>query len=126
MVALDASQEPAGLEDPTALPRQNEGEVFPQVLVAVLQTRAPHHDAVVEQGAVAFLQGMHLLHHVGVLVDVELINRRHFPDLFLILAVVRLRVVLVGESQLGVGCPVWPRANVGADTCGIGLEGEDG
>ena len=73
----------------------------------------------------AFLEGVHLLHHVGELRDVEFVDCRHLTDLFLILAVVRLRVVLVGESQLGVGRAVWPGADVGADARGVGLESQD-
>jgi hypothetical protein len=38
----------------------------------------------------------------------------------------RLRMVLVGESQLGVGGAVGPGADVGADARSVGLEGEDG
>ena len=126
LVAFDVSQEATGLESSTAFAGQNEGQVVTTVFVAVFQARPPHHDTVVEQSAFSFLEGMHLLYHVCVLVDVEFVDLHHFADLFLILAVVCLRVVLVGESQLGVGSAVRTRTDVSADTRGIGLKREDG
>ena len=62
-----------------ALACDDEGKVFAGVLVAVLKAGPPHHDAVVEQRAVAFAQAVHLLHHVGELRDVECGDRGDFP-----------------------------------------------
>ena len=126
LITFDAGEETAGLQRAAPFAGEDEGEIVATVLVAVLEARAPHHDAVVEQGAVAFLEGVHLLHHVGVLLDVELVDRRHLPNLFLIAAVVRLRMVLVAEAQLGIGRAVGSGADIGADAGGVGLEREHG
>ena len=61
LVAFDVRQETAGFERAAALAGDDEGQVLAGVLVAVLKAGAPHHDAVVEQGAVAFAQAVHLL-----------------------------------------------------------------
>ena len=80
LVALGVRQEAAGLDRAAALAGDDEGQVFAGVLVAVLKSGAPHHDAVVEQGAVAFAQAGHLFHHVGELGDVEGGDRGDFAD----------------------------------------------
>ena len=59
------------LERAAAFASNHEGEVFARVLVPVLQAGTPHHDAIVQQRAVAFAQAVHLFHHVSELGDVE-------------------------------------------------------
>src|SRR5262249_14923603 len=85
-------------------------------------TRAPHHDAVVEQRAVAFAQAGHLLHHVGELGDVEGGDGGDLADAFTVVVVMRHRVMHVAEAQLRIGYAVRGRADVRADAGHVGLE----
>ena len=126
LITFDAGEETAGLQRAAPFAGEDEGEIVATVLVAVLEARAPHHDAVVEQGAFTFFQRAHLLDHVGVLIDVELVDGGHLANLFLIAAIVGLRVVLIGEPKFRVRGPIGARSDVGAHPSGIGLEGEDG
>ena len=73
LVAFGIGEVAAGFYRAAAFSGEDEGEIFPAVFVAVLKTGAPHHDAVVEQRPFAFAQGGHLFHHVGKLIDVELV-----------------------------------------------------
>lgn len=95
------------------------------MFVAVLQARAPEHEAVVEEGAVGFADAVHPFDHVGELRDVEGGDGGDFAHHFGAIVVVRLGVVLVFEAELGVGDAVGRGADVGADAGGVGLEGED-
>src|SRR6185437_1715972 len=54
LVALDVGQETAGLDRAAATAGDDERKIRAGVFVAVLETGAPHHDAVVEQRAAAF------------------------------------------------------------------------
>ena len=125
LIALHTSQESTGFESSTAFACKNERKVVPSVLIAVLQARTPHHNTVVEQSTLAFLEAMHLFHHISLLVHIELVDRRHFANFFLIIAVMCLGVVLVGESKFGVGGTVRTGTDVGADTRGVGLKSEN-
>ena len=60
------------------------------MVIPVLEAGAPHHDAVVEQGAVALAEAGHLFHHVGELIDVELGDGSDFRDLVGLVVVMRL------------------------------------
>ena len=99
--------------EPPPLPAMMKGG-FALVLVAVFEPRTPHHDTVVEQGAFTFFQRAHLLDHVGVLIDVELVDGGHLANLFLIAAIVGLRVVLIGEPQFWVRGPIGARSDIRA------------
>ena len=81
LIALGVGQEASRVDRAAAFAGDDEGQVFAGVLVAVLEAGAPHHDAVVEQRAVAFAEAGHLLHHVGELGDVERGDRGDFRDL---------------------------------------------
>ena len=95
LIAFGVGQETSRVDRAAALARDDEGKVFAGVLVAVLKAGAPHHDAVVEQGAVAFAQAVHLFHHVGELGDVEGGDRGDLPDLLGFVVVMGLGVMLV-------------------------------
>ena len=82
-----------------ALSGNHKGEVFTSVYVPILQPRSPHHDAVVEQRAVALPQVRHLRHHVGKLPDVEFGDHGDLANLHGIVVVVGVGVMLVGETQ---------------------------
>ncbi len=105
-----------------ALARNDEGKILARMLVPILQAGPPHHDAVVEQRAVAFPQAVHLLHHVGELRDIECRDRGDLADLFRLVVVMSLGVMLVVESKFRIGSPVRRRADVGADTSRVRLE----
>ena len=75
-----------------------------------------------EQRAVAFAQAVHLLHHVGELLDVEGRDRGDFADLLRLVVVMGLGVMLVVESEFRIGNAVRRRADVGADASRVGLE----
>jgi len=126
LIALDIGKKTSRFDGAPTFACDNEREVFALVLVAVFEPRTPHHDTVVEQGAFTFFQRAHLLDHVGVLVDVELVDGGHLANLFLIAALVCLRVVLIGEPKFRVRGPIGARSDIGAHPSGIGLEGEDG
>ncbi len=103
LIALQIGQEASRVDRTASAAREDEGQVGPAVPVAVLQARAPHHDAVVEQRAVAFPQAGHLVDHVGKLVDVEFRDRGHLRDLLRVVVVVGLGVVLVVETEFRIG-----------------------
>ena len=110
------------LIEPPPRTSQNEGQVFPSVLVAVFKAGAPHHDAVVQKRAVAFPQVVHLFHHVSKLLDIECCDRGHFLDLLRLVVVVSLGMVLVIESEFRIRHTVRGRSNIGADAGRVGLE----
>src|SRR4051794_16565525 len=56
LVSMSVREETAGLDRAAAFAGDDEGEVLACVLVPVLETGTPHHDAIVQQGAVAFAQ----------------------------------------------------------------------
>lgn len=96
------------------------------MLVAVFQAAAPHHDAVVEQRAVAFTKTGHLFYHVGILVDVELRDGGDFADLLGLVVVMGGAVVRVAEAEFRIRDTIRRGADVGADACRVCLEGEHG
>lgn len=54
MVAFGVGEEAADADGAAAFAGDDEGQVFAAVAVAVFQAGAPHHEAVVQKGAVAF------------------------------------------------------------------------
>jgi hypothetical protein len=78
LIAFAIVQEVSPIERTAALSRDDEGKVFAGVLVPILKAGAPNHDAVVEQGAVSFVQAVHLFYHVGELGNVESGNAATF------------------------------------------------
>ncbi len=71
MIALGVWQKASRVDRTPAFAGDDEGEVGAGVFVAVFESRAPHHDAVVEQSAVPFAEAGHFLDHVSELGDVE-------------------------------------------------------
>src|SRR5678815_322949 len=53
LITLNIGKEASRFDGTAALPRNHEGEVFASVLIAILEPRSPHHDAVVQQRAVS-------------------------------------------------------------------------
>lgn len=89
--------------------------------VAILQARSPHHDAIVEKSP-PFPKVRHLLHHVSILIDVELRDRRYLIHSLLPVVVVGGGVVSIIEAELGIGNPVQCRTDVSAHPSRVGLE----
>ena len=71
LIAFDVGEEAAGVEGAAAFAGDDEGEVVAAVGVAVFEAGAPHHDAVVEERAVAFADAVHFGDHGGELGDIE-------------------------------------------------------
>ena len=77
----------------------------------IKQTRLPLFscdDAVIKKSPITFAQAVHLLDHVGKLLDIERRNGGHFPNLFRIVVMMSLGVMLVVESEFRIGRTVWP------------------
>src|SRR6266481_1350720 len=122
LVAFGISQKSSRVDRTTALARDDEGKVFAGVLVPVLKARAPHHDAVIKEGAVSFAQAVHLLHHVCELSNVEGGNCLDLANLLGFVVVMGLGVVLIAEPEFRIRNTVRCRANVRADASRVGLE----
>ena len=102
MIAADIGQETARVDRATTATRDNERQVLALVLVAILEAGAPHHDAVVEQGAVTFADAVHPFDHIGKLLDIEGSDCGDFPHLLRIVGVMSLGMMGVLESQLRI------------------------
>ena len=85
----------------TAVACQQDREVVVVVAVAV-DVAAALGDAVVEQRAVAFADGLQPLKRVGELRDVKLIDRAHLPDFLRIVPVVEKLAVAFVHAEFGV------------------------
>ena len=80
MIALGVWQEASGVDRAATFAGDVKGDVCEGVFVAVFESGALHHDAVVNQGAFAFAEAGHLFHHVGELGDVERGDLGDFRD----------------------------------------------
>ena len=124
MVPFNFINKLAGLQRSAAFAGDDERQVLAGVFVAVLKSRTPHHDAIVEQRAIAFLQAVHLLHHVRELRDVEGRDRGDFIDLVFFVVVMRLRMMLAFETEFRIRHAVGRGTDVGADARRVRLEGQ--
>jgi hypothetical protein len=122
LVSLHVRQESPRVDRTATFACDDEGQVGSRVSIAIFKARTPHHDAVVQQRAVAFSQAVHLFHHVGELLDVERRDCGYFSDLLRIVIVVRRRMMLVFEPEFRVRDSVGRRTDVGADPRRVGLK----
>ena len=112
--ALDGAAPAAGEDD---------GQVEGVVRVAVPHARAVDHRRVVEQRAVAVLRRRHLLEEAPEDLHVERVDLRQLRELLGPLAVVRGRVVRVGDPDLGERAHALLAADQEARDAGqVGLE----
>jgi hypothetical protein len=95
LVGLDLRQKTSGFERAAALAGDDERKVLPGMRVAILKTGTPHHDAVVEQGAVPFAQAVHSFDHVRELGNVERVDLGDLVDFRDFVVVMGAGVVLV-------------------------------
>ncbi len=122
MIPTHVVQITSGVESAAAAASDDKREIFASVLVAILQPRAPHHDGIVQERAVAFPDALHAFDHIGELLDIERRDRGDFPHLLRVLRVVRLGMMRVLESEFRIRHAVRSRTDVGADARGVRLE----
>src|SRR3954462_9619214 len=70
--------------------------------VRIPDTAAVKIERMVEKSSVSFTGGLQLLQELSKKGDVKLINLRHARDFFRIIAVMRKRMVGIGNTDLGV------------------------
>ena len=101
----------------------NHGNVVVVVDVGVAHAAAIEDDRVIEQTTVAVRNRLQLLQEVGHRLDVIRIQLRVRLHLLGIVAVVRHRVVRLGQTDLGIrAIDVFPRHHQRADASDVGLE----
>ena len=109
-----------------ALSGNHKGEVLTSVYVPILQPRAPHHDAVVEQRAVTLPQVRHLCHHPGKLPDVEFDDHGDLANNITGFGLSRRATILAGRCPSGLrllspvpsqstACPPFPCSHPGIE-----------